>query len=507
MTRNRNRNQLQNTFKDYLVPIVWGVILLVLLFNIFSWENTITETQTNINENINAVSIDFRSDDTQAFVMYPGDERKEITAGAELYKWESVIVREWVVDLRFENNNKISLNRVAELKYNEDSSLSFLSSDAWIELAENTLISMRYLNVESPAGSTISITQNEASSTVYVISGSAKITNLSWVSTGLVWGQKLSISRQFAANGDADLAWDKTSIDSFFKSSDWFLDNDGISALNTSWENNNANVLETWTWGIQWDTWVFLSFDTLRDEGNTPNSTINISWNVLSESVELITIDGKQAEISADKTFIVNWVNTNQSVNDIVVKIYDESRSILDKKVITLYNTSPSTPQNTDTSNTNTSNIDNTPSPTSSALTNSQWVTTFGVDATDFGFTMPSSSWEFATTGSEVTIRWITTAENISKVEVNWFELASFNGSTWRYHAFERFETLESGTNQYKIDYYGENWTIVYTDYYTIVKRDTQPAASTIPEETPEESTEAENTESSEIPPEETLFQ
>jgi hypothetical protein len=83
---------------------------------------------------------------------------------------------------------------------------------------------------------------------------------------------------------------------------------------------------------------------------------------------------------------------------------------------------------------------------------------------------------KFVATGSEITIRGVTTAEWISKVEVNWFTLWSFNWSTWRYHAFERFETLEEWTNQYKVDYYGADNTIVYTDYYTIVKNPTTTA-------------------------------
>jgi len=37
---------------------------------------------------------------------------------------------------------------------------------------------MRYANIEAPAGSILSLTQNEAGSTVYVLAGSAKVTNL-----------------------------------------------------------------------------------------------------------------------------------------------------------------------------------------------------------------------------------------------------------------------------------------------------------------------------------------
>ena len=495
----RNRNAVQNTFKDYLVPIIAWVILLLLLFSILWWDDTQKSTNTKISENTNPVNISFSSEWTEAFIMYPGDERKEIQQWAALYKGESVIVKEWIVDLTFWNNNKISLNKIAELKYNEDASLSLYSSDAWITLAENTKVAMRYLNMEAPAWSVLSLTQNEASSTVYVLKWSAKVTNLGWTSTSMISWEKLSVARQFAADGEADLSWDKWNIDSYFKSSDWFIENDGITVLNNA-STTDAEALEideTGTWSLQWEVGVFLSFDTIKDEWNVDSASLDITGTVLSESVELITINGKQAEISVDKTFLASWINTNLNVNDIVIKIYDSDRAILDKKVITLYNWNPTW---TTTTQTNTAPVINTTRTNSN--TNSQWVTTFWVDATDFGFTLPSSSWEFSTTAWEITIRGITTAENISKVKVNGFELASFNGSTWRYHAFERFETLESGTNQYKIDYYGPDNTIVYTDYYTIVKRDAvaeSPAINTQVDT-------SENTETT-IPPEEELFQ
>lgn len=499
MSRNRNRNAMQNTFKDYLVPIVGWVILLILLFSIFWWDDNQETTNTETSENTNPVTVSFSSEWTEAFIMYPGDERKEIQQWASLYKGESVIVKEWIVDLAFWNNNKISLNKVAELKYNEDASLSLYSSDAWISLAENTEVAMRYLNIEAPSWSVLSLTQNEASSTIYVLDWSAKVTNLGWASTSMISWEKLSVARQFAADGEADLSWDKWNIDSYFKSSDWFIENDGITVLNNAatTQEESDEIDETGTWSLQWEVGVFLSFDTIRDEWNVDSALLDITGTVLSESVELITINWKQAEISVDKTFLAPGINTNLSVNDIVIKIYDSNRAVLDKNVITLYNWNPTWTTATPTNTTPVTNANQTAS-----STNSQWVTTFGVDATDFGFTLPSASWEFSTTAWEITIRWITTAENISKVEVNGFELASFNGSTWRYHAFERFETLESGTNQYKVDYYGPDNTIVYTDYYTIVKRD---AVVEAPVTTTQEDT-SENTETT-IPPEEELFQ
>lgn len=70
-----------------------------------------------------------------------------------------------------------------------------------------------------------------------------------------------------------------------------------------------------------------------------------------------------------------------------------------------------------------------------------------------------------------MTIRGYTNSDQVASVQVNGFTLSSFNGSTWRYHAFERFGTLNEGTNQYKVDYIGANGAVLYTDYFTIVKK------------------------------------
>jgi hypothetical protein len=48
-----------------------------------------------------------------------------------------------------------------------------------------------------------------------------------------------------------------------------------------------------------------LSFNNIRDEGTTDASSLDLSGTIVSELVELITINGKQAEISADKSFSV----------------------------------------------------------------------------------------------------------------------------------------------------------------------------------------------------------
>lgn len=461
MTRYRKRNNFQNTFKDYLVPIVWGALLLLVIFSIFNRDSTSVEsTEIWNSENRIPVDIIFNSVNTQAFVSYPSWTKEEISDSQNLYKGETIIVKEGTLQLALPNGTNIALNKIAEFKYNEDGSFSLYSSDAWIDLNAASSISMKYATISAANWSVLSLTQNEAWSTVYVLAWSAKVTNLGGISTSLTKWQKLSVWRQYAASTEIDLSSEKWNIDSYFKGSDWFIDNKWFEVLDKVDPTQDSD--EDVQWG--WDSGAYLSFDSLRDEMSTSKSSLNISGKILNESVESISVNNSQAKInSEDQSFALSNVSLWSSINDLVVKVYWNDKSILEKKVMTVYSSAWST-------NTATNSVQTTP-------VVSSWGATFPIDATDFGFTSPSVTGKFVATGPEVTIRWVTTAENISRVEVNGFKLASFNGSTWRYHAFERFETLEEWTNRYKVDYFWADGSLIYTDYYTIVKK---PATDTV---------------------------
>jgi len=454
MSRNRYRqNSLQATIKDYIVPIIWGVILIILLYSFLSGWDTVPQN-TSENENQTPTTISLENVDTEAFIVYPSDEKVKIQEWSVLYKGEKVIVKEWSVRLASPTGTQIHLNKIAELAYKEDGDYSLYASDVWFTLTADTSISMSYANIDAPSGSIIALTQNEASSTIYVLSGSAKVSNLAGLNTLLISGQKISVTQANAMNKDMDLANEKTNIDSYFKWSDWFIENKGHLILEQESLNTPSTESSSWSQST-WDTGAFISFDTLRDEMSVTSSSIDITWKILSSEIGSITINNTQATISqANKTFTLAGLSLRNSVNDIVIKIYNTDKDILQKKVYTVYSSSQNTSTNTTPVN-----------------TSFQWVTTYEVDATKFGFTEPSDTGKFSTSADEITIRGFTTAEWISKVQVNGFPLASFNGSTWRYHAFKRFETLEEGTNQYKVDYFGEDGSIVYSDYYTIVKK------------------------------------
>lgn len=475
MSRNRRRSPLQSTLKDYLVPIVWGVLILILIYSFLGNDDT---TNSSIVPQAWATKIEFSDPDTEAFIIYPWDVKEKITSSDALNIGDTIVVESWSLRLTPDDGNDINLNKIAEFKIEEDGSYNLYSSDAWIDMNQNTNIAMRYANIAAPSNSILSLTQNEAGSTVYVLAGDVKVSNIAGVSTLVTKWQKVSISRQDAAKEDLDLAGSKTSIDSYFKGSDWFIANQGNATLNAADVSITEDIANTGSGSLEsTNTWapivgggastLYLQFDTLKDEMTLSNNTVDITGNILSDSVSSVTINNIQAIISADRKFSLSAVAIPNSVNDLVVKVYDAGQSLVDKQVYTVYSSAEWAAAQTPVTN-------------SAPSTTQTWGTTFEVDATKFGFTAPSITWKFSTTSPEVTIRWYTTADGISKVQVNGFTLNSFNGANWRYHAFKRFTTLKEWSNQYRIDYFGANGLIAYTDYFTIVKNSVvAPAAPT----------------------------
>ncbi len=453
--RTRRHSNIGNTFKDYLVPIIGWVVLLILLYSFFNGWDWSTSSPTN-NENKNPTQISFVSWDTEAFIRYSwGNKNEKISESNSFYKGETLIVKEWIVWLQSPDGTNIKLNKIAELKYESDGSYSLYSSDAWFDIQKDTLISMKFASIEANAWSVLSLTQNEAGSTIYVLRWGAKVSNLAGASTLLVKGQKISISRLQAAKDDIDLESQRSNIDSYFKGSDWFLENQWHLILN---QNDLSEEAWSWTGTTLGSQGTYVAFDSLSDEMSVSQNSLDITGTILSEEVGSITINNAQVAINqSENNFRLDGVKLWQTINDIVVKIYDNNKNTITKKVYTVYTSSRNT---------------------ESSVPKNQKVTTYDVDATNFWFTAPSNTGKYSTPFGEITIRGFTNAQWISRVEVNGFKLSSFNGSTWRYHAFERFETLEEGTNQYKVDYFWEDGKIVYTDYYTIVKK---PATSPKP--------------------------
>lgn len=452
-------NLIQKNIKDYIVPIIWWILVLILILSFFfSWWDK--KTPTNI-ENQIWLNVTLDGENSDALVIYPWDYRNQIESNISLYRWERVLVREGTVSISWENNLSFKLNKLWELRYLENGNFSLSSWDVWINTISPINIDMTFAKLKIWDDTNISLSQNEVGSTIYLISWFVEVSNLSWRTTVLTWWQRLTVSRSDASNNNIDLSLWKQNLDEFFLRSDWFILNRWETFLNKNNKTTEDEDIEeeNGTWNLSTlnvNSNSLISFTNLIDESNVSSWTINISWSYIDEEVSKITLNWKNAVINkSEKTFRFEWVDTSKRENDLVFKVYDDSNSILSKFVYSVFYSAGSTWV-----------------PTSWSSSSGSWfnVTTFDIDGSKFKFTSPTTTNTYTTSETFVTIRWEVTAEDITRVTVNWFQLSSFNWKTWRYHADQSYNNLSEWTNIYEINYYsGTN--LVYTNYFTIIKR------------------------------------
>jgi len=441
------RNKVSKTLKDYLVPLIWVLFIIIIIINSMSSHN---KSKSNIwNENTTPIEVNTKNSGTQAYIVYSGDSKKKIDWNISLYKWEKVLVKEWSVSLKYLYGIDLILNRLWELKYQSDWKLSLFSSDLWINTKTILDINMRYAKIHISKDSVLSLSQNEVWSTIYLLSWKVEISNLVWKNTFLTSWQKITISRLDASNNNVDFSSQKDNIDNFFKSSDWFIKNSWDLYLQN---NSIKEKTKTWSWKIDINnTKSLISITSFKDEERVNISNIDINWKYVNSNIFLITINGKTIKINdKDKTFSYKWFSLENTINDIIVKIYDKDRNLLWKKLYTIYLWE-----------------------TKINTSNNIWfkVKTFNLDASGFKFTAPTTSWEYITYDTFVTIKWSVPSGIVSKIVVNDYKLNSFNWVTWRYHARTDYNNLKTWTNIYEVKYYKKDWSLLYKNNYIIIKK------------------------------------
>lgn len=469
MTRlRRNDNNFAKSLKDYIVPIIGLLLIIILIYSVFSsWDESEIETKIKY-ENQIPLKVKVDSDITESYIIYPWENKKLIEEEVELYKLEKILVKEWSVSMTLASVWDFALSKLWELKYWENGELYLDSADLWVNSISKINVNMKYAIASIWAKSHVSLNQNEMWSTIYLLSWKVEVRNLNWKSTILSPGQKIYISNQDSTDDSLDLSVMKESIDDFFKSSDWYIKNNWDSYFKTS----NEETEKTSSWSKTQVLWKsLLSFDTLRDEAYVSSSNLNISWTFLEENITKITLNWTEAKIDKiEKSFTINNFSVLQKENDLVFKIYDDSNDVLQKFVYTVYN--KWWWENT------TDNSQNNPS------NNLFQVKNYNIDWSMFTFSSPSTSWNFTTTAWFVTIKWNVLAKWVAKITVNDYPLGSFNWSSWRYHANVDYNNLKDGTNIYDVKYYDADWNLVYNNNFTIIKK---PISGEINTETNEE--------------------
>lgn len=445
MNRYSRKSSLSKTFKDYLVPFVGIGLIIILMYSFFMWGSS-TDSGSGSLENRVWSTLVLSGTNPEAYIVYTGDKKETITENRSIYKWEKLIVKEGQANISSPNNSRIAIDRLGEFKLNEDGTYALYSSNIWVESFEAITVHMRYATVKIENEAVVSMTQNEVWSTIYVLKGSVGVSNIAWVSTLLWKWQKITISRSDASSEDIDIVALKGSIDSFFESSDWFIQNKGEVLL------NQTEVTASWstaTGSVTQENWKsFLSFSNFEDESSVDSENINISGSFSGETIVAITANGIPAKLNTDTgIFLIEWVPTQEKENDIVVKVYNSSKEVIEKRVFTVYYAAAASESKTPFQ-----------------------VENYSLDATEFQFISPKQN-PYTTSEDVVMIEGRVPAGIVKQIIINEFTLQKFPqyGTYWAYFANKEFGNLKDGLNIYKVEYYDENGKVLHSNAFTIV--------------------------------------
>lgn len=448
-----NNPQILKNLKDYSIPlvIIWIILLLVINFVFSSWK------ENKSKENTNGLNITLDSVNTEAYVQYPWDYKKKIEAWLSLYKWEKIIVKTWTVTIQWKDIGEYKINKLWEVKYNEDGTLALFSSDLWVKNKKPITVNMRFANLNIWENSVLNLTQNDVLSTIYLLDGFVEISNLAGKNTVLAPWQKVMIARIDAAKEDIDISLQKEDLDDYFKASDWFILNNG--ELSLMQKKDSTGTGKTLTWSIQDNSNTLIHFTNLQDEQTISEKTMTINGTFEDEEISFIKLWNIDATINqTEKTFsFVNFSFTNKT-NDLVFKVYNSNEEIIGKYVFTIYSTiGQDNSTNTSPSDTNESSLFD--------------VKNYSLDDTNFKFISPKQN-PYTSLDDVVMIEWLVPARTVSKIEVNGFALTKFpqNWTYWKYYANKDFWNLKEGLNVYEVKYFDASWKVIYKNAFSIIK-------------------------------------
>ncbi len=467
----RNRKRLSNnptiwkTLKDYSIPliIVWIVLLLIINFVFSSWK------EDKSTENKDGLSIALDTVDTEAYVQYPWDYKKKIEAGLSLYKWEKIIVKTWTVTIQWKNIGEYKINKLWEVKYNEDGSLALFSSDLWVKNKTPITVNMRFAKLNIWENSVLNLTQNDVLSTIYLLNGFVEVSNLAGKNTVLAPWQKVMIARADAAKEEIDISLQKEDLDDYFKASDWFVKNNGEIYLKKedSTGTGSTGTGGSLIWSIQGEGNTLIHFTNLQDEQTISEKAMTVNGTFEDEEINSIKLWSLDAKINQEeKTFSFSNISFDKKINDLVFKVYNSDEEVIGKYIFTIYSTIA---QDESTSDSSSNTDENNPFD----------VKNYSLDDTNFKFISPKQN-PYTSSDDVVMIEWLVPARTVSKIEVNGFALTKFpqNGTYWKYYANKDFWNLKEWLNVYEIKYLDASWKVIYKNAFSIIKEVSSSANS-----------------------------
>lgn len=453
MSRRWGNNNITKQVKDYIIPLIFWVIIFGMFIKFFFWDTTTTQKPTTT-DTTSSVEVSINWETTKWQIVYNGWKTAELTQTKNIFQWEKIILQEWWdAKLTLPNTNwSINLKSKWELLYDWWDKFKFLSSELWADIAKSINIEMRYAKVSSTEAWVFSLSQNEVSSTIYVLSWNLTISTLAWVTWVIPAWKQLVIMRTDTNNKEFKIDEKITDIEDYIKTSDeWFKTNGWEvylqqleDSVKSEAEKEKATAQETAkkTWYIQ--------FTNISDEWSVTSPDLKIQWTISNDLVYRIEINWKDATINTEtKSFEVDVTLLNKA-NDIVYKIYDWESIILQKWILTIYNSAWEDKKAT----------------TSVASTN------YDIKKDDrFTIIGPNPN-PLTTNETNLRFEWWVPSGEVSRIVVNGFQLTKFVPSStyWYYFANTTTWNLKDWLNIYKIEYYGADNKIIFENNIVVIK-------------------------------------
>lgn len=454
-----------------IIGLLIAIFLVIKLFSFFSGGNKTSEASAR------ALSITPLNAESIVYIAEKENNKKPIKSSWKLHSTDAfVLVEQWGANANLEGtkfdldeNTQISFTTTNATKSGWTDTISVTKWKLWVESNSNDLL-IKWQNLEAkiPSWSTAIVESTVAFWAVYAISWDTHISSTIWDVVLHAW-EKLELRNSDMNSNDTDLSKKVGDItDSTIASSQVFIRNDWENILKTAikesskmesnsgsiaWSETLAENTVTESGSIIWSGSStgsnFIRFTQPIDGATIKTSTVTIMGSILDPKVSSVTINDAAATVSpVNQTFVMQDFKLTGEINNLVYKVYDSNKILLEKWVLTIYwpkwwTTSQKTiiPEN------------------------------FPISAKDFIISFPMKN-PYATTERNVKVQGTIPKNTVQYITVNDYKLQKFvpNSTSWYYFANADIGTIKEGTNLYYIKFFDKNNKLLYTQLFTIIK-------------------------------------
>ncbi len=387
-------------------------------------------------------------------IAYAGANEAAIEKPEKVYAGEKVVAEKGEALVTVTGStSSYRLRERARLRFlgseNGEYRFQLETSEVWVrEQSGNSRFLLTYADVKPAAGSVLNLSQNQIATTVYVVAGTALVTNKSGTGGALKAGEKAVMTSGDPAANPAAKA---SPIDEAFRQGAWFKANGG----DFSWSAPSASSEARPSFSSEASAGSrAVTFSYPQDNMALTAASVSAEGTA-APGVARVSFGGKEAAVdAATRKFSTPVLQLQEGANDLVWKALDADGATVAKGVLTVF----------------------APAAKKTALPNKP--VTYPISDKDFKVTAPAQN-PYTMTGSFVKIVGEVPAGTVEKITVNDYQLkTSFRagGSSWYYFANADYGTLAEGVNLYKIRYYGKDGAMLRESLFTIVRK--TPAAA-----------------------------